>query len=252
MKARIQFVAATIMLAVACATPAMAQDSRILTLPEGHTLLNIAATERAQVQQDLLIASLRIEHEAADAKAVQDHINRVMAKALEQAKTAKGVEVSTGGYHVYQYTKQPPVNLRGEVNGEGKPVWRGTQTIDLKSTAADTLLNLAGELQKSGLIMNNLSYMLSPAKADEAKDALMEEALSKVKARAERAAKAMGKGQAEMVEITVDAADNMIPAFPVMRAMAMGDAKMEMAAPVAEPGLADITLTVSARVLLKP
>lgn len=255
-----------VMAALAFTTPVMAQTAATTTpaaTPEtapakisfpgmGETILNISATERVQVQQDLLIASLRIERENADAKTVQAEINEIMKKSVDTAKAVPTVKTSTGQYYVYQYDPNPnPQPLKA---GE-KPAlkWRGTQTIDLQSTNADDLLKLAGILQDSGLIMNGLTYSLSPEKADEAKDNLMEAALAKVKARAERAAAAMGKTRTDLVEVTVDTADNMVHPPMMMRAMAMdaGGAMEKSAAPSAEPGETEITLTVSARALMK-
>lgn len=79
----------------------------------------------------------------------------------------------------------------------------------------------------------------------------MEAALAKVKARAERAAKAMGKNRTDLVEVSVDAADNPIHPPMMMRAMAIDGAMEKSAAPTAEPGETEITLTISARALLK-
>lgn len=243
------FILPALMMGLFLANPAMAQE-KLLTMPDGQTLLNISATERTQVQQDLLMASLRVEKEGTDPKLVQDQINEIMKKALEKAKAVKDIETSTGGYYVYQYDPNPQPADRATPSTA--MAWRGSQTIDLQSVKADDLLKLAGELQALGLVMGNLSYTLSPAKADEAKDALMEKTLAKVKTRADRAAKAMGKSKMELIEISVDSSDSVTP-YPMMRAMAMeasGSAKMDT--PSAEPGLSDITLTVSARALLKP
>ncbi len=236
--------------------PAASAPAKISFPGMGETVLHIAATERAQVPQDLLTASLRIEKENADAKAVQAEINAIMAKAVETAKAVTTVKVSTGHYYVYQYNPnpQPPVPQKDEKEPTKKPEerWRGSQSLQLQSTRADDLLKLAGALQDSGLVMENLSYSLSPEKADEAKDSLMEAALAKVKIKAERAAKAMNKTRADLVEINVDSADNYMPQPVMMRAMAMDAGGMEKsAAPVATPGETEITLTVGAKALLK-
>ncbi len=240
----------------AATEPAATAPAKISFPGMGETVLHIAATERAQVPQDLLTASLRIEKENADAKAVQAEINTIMAKAVETAKAVTTVKVSTGHYYVYQYNPnpQPPVPQKDEKEPAKKPEerWRGSQSLQLQSTRADDLLKLAGALQDSGLVMENLNYSLSPEKADEAKDSLMEAALAKVKVKAERAAKAMNKTRADLVEINVDSADNYMPQPVMMRAMAMDAGGMEKAsAPVATPGETEITLTVGAKALLK-
>lgn len=232
------------------ATTAQAQD-RILTLPDGQVVLNIAASERTKVRQDTLIASLRVENEGADPRAVQNNINTLMKQAMDRAKGVTGVTISTGGYYVYQYDRdQNPTKT--DATKPREVIWRGTQNIDLQSTNSEALLKLVGELQGLGLLMGNLSYTLSPSRADEAKDALMEQALAKVNARAKRAATALGKPKMDLIEISVDSADHVSAPYPMMRAMAMDGVMEKASAPVAEPGESEITLTVTARALLKP
>ena len=240
------------LLALTLALPALAQTAQPLavSLPDGQTVLNIAATERAQIQQDLLMASLRIEKEGADAKAIQDEINAMMKKAVDTAKAVPAVKTSTGQYYVYQKDPNPVPMEKGAT--PLPKTWRGSQNLELQSTSADVLLKLVGELQEAGLIIGGLNYTLSPDKADQAKDALMEKALAKVTARAERAAKAMNKSKMALIEVNVDTSDNIAQPFG-MRAMAVMDGRMEkMATPVAEAGETEITLTVSAKALLKP
>lgn len=261
MRAPVLSLTLPLVMTLAMTTPVFAQTTaatpesapaRISVSGNGETILNIAATERTQVPQDLLIASLRIEKEDADAKVVQKAINDAMTAAMTGAKGVPTVKASTGQYYVYQYDPNPiPVHER-KAGEKSQATWRGSQTIELQSTAADDLLKLAGALQDAGLVMNGLTYSLSPEKADEAKDQMMEAALAKVKTRAERAASAMGKTRTELIEVSVDAADMPMPQPMMMRAMAMDGGAMEKAAaPVAEPGETEITLTVTARALLK-
>lgn len=228
-------------------TPVMAQDvMKAVPLPIGQTLLNISATERLQVPQDLLIASLRIEKTGPDAKAVQNDVNTLMKAAADKAKAVTGVKVSTGGYYVYEETPQPTKEIP-----KPKKSWRASQSLEIKGTGADDILKLSGELQDMGLLMGGLNYTLSPEKMDEVKDSMMESALAKLKTRAERAAKAMNKASTELIEVNVEANDMIQSPRPMMYAMAKSDSA-EMAAPTAEPGETEITLTVSAKALLKP
>lgn len=249
-----------LMMALPAASHAQEQpaDPNAVVTRANQTLLNISATERAEVPQDLLIANLRYEYEGKDARAVQTEINKVMKAALEKAKTVKDVTVTTEQYYVYPYDPEPPKPLPlkdGEQEKKKEKIWRGNQSLQLESKNSDALLTLAGELQDLGLLMNGLTFTLSPEKAETVKDSLMEAALVKLKARAERAAKALGRTQTELVEVAVDTSNNYYPQPVAMRAMAMDSSggMMEKAAPpVAEPGETEITLTVSARALLKP
>ena len=240
-------------LALPFAAHAQETGKGILDLPAGHTVLNVSATEREEVDQDTLVANLRYEAENKDAKALQNEINTAMKKAVDAAKAVEGVKVYTQQYYVYEYNPNPQPIPEHQKNEGYEKMWRGQQGIQLKSKSADELLELTGKLQEMGLVMEGLQYMLSPEKAQDIQESLMEDALVKIKAKAERAAKALGKKEVEMLEINVDNGGYFPqPYARNMMAMDAGMAKAEMAAPVAEPGQSEINMTVTARVLLKP
>lgn len=220
----------------------------VFELDEKDSLLHINATERREVDQDLLIANLRIEVENTDNKYVQNEINKGMKAALDLAKAYnKDVKAITRGYNVYEYDKNG-----GRKNSTRRMVWKGTQSVQLKSKNAEDLLELAGKIQNAGFVMGGLNYMLSPAKAAAIQDEMLEAALTKLSARAQRAAKALGKKTAELKEINTQGNYQPQPKMHhrgmQMEAMAMSS---DMAAPVASPGETTITMNVSAKALLR-
>jgi len=215
--------------------PAAALAQNINLLPEGQTLVTLSVTERVKVPQDLLLATLQIESDDRDAEALQNRINTSMEQALEIARAVDDIKVSTGHYYVYQYNNQPQ-------GGRADNVWRGSQSVNLESKDAQKLLDLAGELQSLGFVMNQLSYQLSTERADEVRDSLLETAIKRATEKVERAASAMGKATVDIATIDIDSSlnyDNPV----MMRASAKGD-MAEMAAPVAEAGESEVTLTV--------
>jgi predicted secreted protein len=236
---------------------AWAQDNGkgLLDLPPGQTIINLSTTERIEVDQDLLVATLRYEAENKDPRALQNEINTLMKKAVDAARATPDVKVTTQQYYVYPVDPAPPQPPRTETEEKERkkedPIWRGSQSLEIKSIKADDLLELTGKMQEMGLIMNGLSYTLSPDKAQETQDSLMEGALAKLKTKAGRAAKALGKSDAALLEVNVDAG-GYYPQ-PTMMRMDMAAAPMaKMSAPVAAAGQTEITMTVSAKALLKP
>ncbi len=227
-----------------------------LDLPPGQTLVNLSASERVEVQQDLLVASLQYQAENKNARILQNDINTLMKKVVDKAKTYKDVKISTQQYYVYPYEPLPaPVPMDGRLQKKiEKPekTWRGSQGLMLESKNADDLLELTGMLQDMGLTMSGLSYTVSTELMETTHDALMEKALMKLKTKAGRAARALGKSQTELIEVNIDSGGYYPQPMPMMKTMAMGTTMEAMAAPVAEPESSDINLTVSARALLKP
>ena len=219
----------------------------VFELEKSDSLLHISATERREVDQDLLIATLRIEVEDRSNKVVQNDVNKAMKAALDLAKGYKDVKAITRGYNVHQYDRNG--NKRDRARDM---IWKGSQSVQLKSKNADDLLELAGKIQGAGFLMSGLSYTLSPEVAAQVQDEMLEAALKKLSARANRAAKALGKKTAELKEINTQG--NYNPVQPVyhrgakMEMMAMS---ADMAAPVASPVETTITMNVNAKALLR-
>ena len=222
------------------ALPVSAQDINLL--PEGQTLITLSVTERVSVEQDTLIATLRIERQNRNAQTLQREINAAMEEALNESESVTNVKVSTGYYSVYQTNTAPQ-------GGRPDQVWQGSQSITLEGKDAQSLLELAGEIQGMGFVMNNLSYTLSTERADEVRDGLMESAISRARANAERAAAAMGKTEVDIATLDIDAALGY--SQPVMMARGMAMDSMEKASPVAEAGESEVSLTVRIQAVAK-
>lgn len=136
--------------------PVIAMQSKDLPTNQNDSYLNISVTEQMDVKEDLLISSMRIEKEGVDLKYIQDEINLMMAKEVED------ITVSTEQYYVYQYNQDQNIdNKKDEVK---KKIWRGTQVLSLKSKSSEALLTLIGKLQNEGLLIQSLNYTLSNEK----------------------------------------------------------------------------------------
>src|SRR5690606_7225728 len=110
------------------------------------------------------------------------------------------------------------------------------------------LLALVGELQANGLVVTSLYYSLSAERYEEVADGLMNAALVKLQNRADQAAQGLGKGSAQLVEVSLDGSPNF--AFRERQVAYAMAADAAVAPPVAEPGQTQVSLTVSARAVL--
>lgn len=245
---------ALLALLVFTSMPVSAQESDGLKLPPpGTTVLNLSATETQKVPQDLLVGSLRIQVDGDDLAEVQGKVNMAMQDGLALARKEADVKVTTGGYSVYPYDPTPR-KPDGQPDPDKLPErWRAQQTIELQSLKPDVLLKLVGELQGKGFAMNNLGYTLSPEKYESVQDDLLVKALAKLEGKAALAAKSLKKENYEMLDVHLNSGGPVYPAMYARAEMAM-DAGMakSMPAPVVAAGETDVSLNVSARVLLKP
>ena len=218
------------------------------------TFVTLSASDQKKVEQDLLVSSLRIEMDGKDSRKVQDDINKAMKKAVDLAKTEPALKVSTGNYYVYSYDPNPSPKPLSNVEQKKRMIWKGSQTIDIQSKDPEKILDVLGKIQDMGFVMNGLDYMLSPELAESKRDELLVGALQKIQKKAELISKTLGKSGYDIVEVNIDGSYMPQPQ-PVMM---MKAARMEVmssdavASPVAAPGESDVSLSVNARILLKP
>lgn len=205
--------------------------------------LNISASETREVEEDLLVINLRYETEGKNPQEVQKQINEKMAKALDEVKAHRKIKVSTEHYSVYKY--HPRVK-KGE---KKRVVWKGSQSMQLKTKDKEEALKTTGVLQSMGLAVNGLNYVVSPELREEVRDSLMEKAVEKLLSKAKRVAKVLGKDDIEVVNINIDS-NNFYPS-PMRSSGRMMKAMDAESAPVASPGQSRISTTVRATVLIK-
>ena len=208
------------------AAPAQPADQQM-------TVLHLSQTAERSVLRDLLRIDLRVEETGADPLAIQSSINRRIAAALDRAHQAQGVRVETGSYGVNEERPQT-----------GPSRWRGSQSLILRSKAADAALKLAGALQSDGLLMSSMAYEASPEVVRGAEEDLTAEALAALERRAASIADKMHLSVLRYRDLHVGNAETEGRPVPRFAAMAA------MAAPVAEPGEAMIRVTIEAELLL--
>jgi predicted secreted protein len=209
---------------------AVAQD-----VDQRATVLHLSQTAERTLARDLLRVELRVEETGPDPRAVQSAINRRMTAALDRARQAESVRVETGSYHVGE---ERPTNRAA--------IWRGSQSLILKSKNADTTLKLVGALQSDGLSTASLGYEVSPETVRSAQDDLTAEALAALDRRAASVAEATHLAVLRYRDLRVGNAET--EGRPVPR---FGGAAMAAGAPpVAEPGEAVVRVTVEAELLL--
>jgi predicted secreted protein len=218
------------------APPAVAADT---AAPPSVTVIHL--TERAErlMARDRLRAGLAVEVTGPVPQQVQAEINRRMEAALAKAKSVSTVKAETGGYSVF-----PERNT-------GKPtLWHGQQTLNLVSDAPADLLALMGDLQQQGLATQGLTFEVAEETLRKAEDGLTAEALAAVGQRADKVAGDLGMRVQQIRDVTVGNAEG--GARPPLPMAMMRAAAAPPPPPVAEPGDAQVSVTVQAEIWLAP
>jgi uncharacterized protein YggE len=227
---------------------ALAQDTA--PPPKSETTLLFSVTEQVEVEQDILVASLRFEKEAKTSKEVQKTINEKMTSALEHIKKIPSLKVETGQYYVSpQYRYATTQDTSQQILDK----WQGSQTLTIQSDAPEDVLQASASLQEMGFAMNHLGYQLSPKKYEEARDGLMEKTLISLTTRAKRIGKTLDKPTVDLVEVTIsDSYPNPPPHYALGASAMISKSSDSVPTPSAEAGETTVSLTVNAKAVIRP
>ena len=142
---------------------------------------------------------------------------KAMRTAVDLAKKNRMSRFVTGQYYVYSYDPNPNPKIC-RLSRKRNDLGRG-QELNLKSKDSQAILDLVGDIQDQGFVMNGLTYRLSTDLEEAQKDSLLEGALKKIQAKAALISKALGKSGFDLVEVNVDGSYMPSP-IPMMRGMA--------------------------------
>ena len=204
-------------------------------------VLNLEAQASLEVPQDLGRAALYAEKEAQSASEAQNQVNKVVGEAIQQAKRRPGITVVTTGYQTYPVYSQKAGDLKG---------WRVRASIQLESKDFAQLSDTTALLSRN-MNLDGITFVLSRENREKTEATLSTDAIKAFQDKAARAAKAFGKNQYQLKEVTVgqDGAQVMpMAGRPVMmsaKAMAFEGASAPM-----ESGKTLVTVTVRGSVTL--
>ena len=231
----------------AFAAPALAQPVPAGPLPDraadgaaaatpGQTVLRLSETGEVTRAPDELRLDLRAEARGNAAAAVQAQVNRAVQAALERARAVEGVRPTTTGYWT-------------DREGTGNRTWVASQRIALRGTAPAALLDLAGTLQSQGLLLDGMTWTVSRAETQAARQEAGRMAIEQLRQRAAAVADQLGMEVAAIRSLSLDAPEQPMPRMAMaMRAPAAPAAPPP---PASAPEEVTISTTATAEVVLR-
>lgn len=222
--------------------PAPAPTPTVVPAPPSPapTLVHLAETADRKVPRDEFVAELAVEGTDADPRKLQAAINQAMAAALAQAKEAKGVSVETASYTVHR-----PGN-------DNSADWQGSQVLSLTSRDSTALMTLVGQLQERKLVVKRLAAQLSRETAHIVRDELVDEAIRRLKLRAERIAQTLDARVTRYDELRVE--HDEVTGSQIQHFAGPGGSFSSATSPqpILEPGDATVSATLNAAVEMVP
>jgi len=206
---------------IAC-LPAVADEQH-------YNQISLRAEASSEVAQDRMHVTLFTESQHEDPAQLAAQTTRAMNKALQRARKVEEVEVSQGSrssYPVYEEKRQKIT------------AWRERAELRLESGDFAALSKLTGELMQD-LQMGGMYFSVSDSIRQQNEDALLKDAVTAFRARAQLATEALGGKDYKIVSLNLNSGGNFQP--EVMRSVSMKSMDA-MPAPDVEAGTRQISM----------
>ncbi len=202
-----------------------------------YDMINLQAEARAEVPNDLLVATLYVEKTMADATQLAGDVNRALNDGVRLVHTFPSVKIESG-----PQTTWPIYDAKNKLSG-----WRTRAELRVESKDLDASAKVIAKLQ-STLQMGSLSFELSPDTADATNNRLIDSAMKAFSARADIVAKSLGARGWRAVNLNVGTDS----ARPMPRPMMAAKTMMAEAAPAQDVvgGSSNITVSISGTIQL--
>ena len=192
--------------------------------------------EALEVENDRMIAVLRVEEEHQDAARLAEIVNQTMAWTLSEAERSPEVEAATGSYRVRAVMKDDLVVK-----------WRAYQFLVLNSADTAALTRLLGRLQNR-LRVSSVGFELTPQRRKAAEDKLIDSALDAFKARARLIADNFGAGDYRIIKASINTSARDVRPMAMLQSR---EASAVMTPPAVREGSSKVEVRVSGTIELR-
>lgn len=207
-----------------------------------YDIYSLSSEASAEVPNDLMIATLVVQHEDADAARLAEKVNSTMSWATQQLGEFDTLKISTRDYQTYpRYDSSQVRRLIG---------WRATQSLQLETgdfgAASQAIQKLQERLQVKGI-----RHMAQESTRRQASDALISEALDAFKARAALVQQNMGASGYKVLDVNIQTGESSAPPMFAARAEMADMVRSSVATePALEAGSSRVNVQVFGRVQL--
>ncbi|MBA1231929.1 SIMPL domain-containing protein [Pseudomonas viridiflava] len=194
--------------------PALAEEAR-------YNQISLRAEVNQEVQRDLMMVTLYTEAQDSDPAKLAAQVTETLNKALGQARQTKDVKIRQGSRNSYPIYDDKGQKITG---------WRERAEVRLESADFAVLSKLTGELL-GDLKMGGMDFSISPATRKTSEDALLKDAVTAFKARAQLVTEALGGTGYKLVNLNLNTSGYPQPYLRAPMAAMMMKSSREDAAP---------------------
>ena len=213
----------------------------------------LSASASVEVSNDWLNIVMSTSREGPEATAVQAQLRQALETALTEARKAARpgeLEVQTGAFALYPRYAPPSRTSNGAVTPGGLVGWQGSTELVLQGRDTAAITQLVGRIKT--LTVERVGFSLSREARDKVEADVTAQAIARFQERAAAVAKGFGMPNWALREVAVSSGEPNQPMMQnVMRSQSAPIASVDAPLPV-EAGKADVTISVSGTVQLRP
>ena len=225
-----------------CAGFALALPAQAQTQPLPHNVVQLSASAQQQVRQDWLTLTLAQRVQGADPAALQRRLGQSVEAALRQLRPqvrAGEFELGTG-----HFSLQPRHDPEGQIVG-----WIGSAELLLQGRDVAALATAAAQVR--GLNVSQMAFSLSPQARQQVEASVRSAAIERFRASAQQVARDFGFASYTLREIAISDGEQEFSARPRLMMAAQARLDGAEAALPAEPGTAQVQVTVAGTVQMQ-
>ncbi|UUD65572.1 SIMPL domain-containing protein [Pseudomonas seleniipraecipitans] len=196
-----------------------------------YNQISLSTQVSHEVAHDLMQVTLYTEAQNQDPAALAAEITRTLNAGLAQARGVQGVTVSQGSRNSYPVYSE---------KGEQISAWRERAEIRLESADFAALSKLTGDMLKT-LKMGGMSFSIADATRKKEEDALIKDAVTAFKERAQLTTEALGGSTYKLVSLNLNSGGFVRPPMR-MEAMKAASFASDSVTPDVEAGTSQVTM----------
>lgn len=208
--------------------------------PPIYDQYTLQASAEGEVDNDLMLVRLQVEHEDRDASRLAEKVNADMQWALEQLAGSPSISVKTENYTTY------PKYEQNRIAG-----WHSAQTLSLSGQDFDAI-KAAVQILQGRLQVQGMAFQPTGETRKKAEDGLINQALDNLKHRAAIVQKNMGASGYRIMQININTGGRQAGRARMNNEMmSMARSASIEAAPAVESGESKISVSVSGQIQLQ-
>jgi len=199
--------------------------------------INLSVSETAQVENDIMVATLYAIEEGSDAIKLAAVVNKRIRDGLNLVKKYPAIKHQTNAY------SSNPVYSSNKIKA-----WRVRQSLRLESKDMALMSDVLGKLQ-SDLALQSMQFTVSPENKNSQDEALIDRALQAFEKRALQVVKTLRRKSYKIVDMNISTSgvSGINPQYQ-MRAMSLESSN---SAPAVSAGEQSFSVTVNAHIELE-